>query len=157
MIYYIYTKIYRLVVLILENSGIEKSESKLAKLEEKKAALNAKIKLERNKLNAKKRKERTKRLIEKGAILEKLQGNEAASITPDQTLEWLKNNINTDSITTLKKRENQMKRLRIQLQSIQSELEFFKTTGQSWSFTNDDGSKTTVTERIMELRNSNER
>ncbi len=119
--------------------------------------MNAKIKLERNKLNAKKRKERTKRLIEKGAILEKLQGNEAASITPDQTLEWLKNNINTDSITTLKKRENQMKRLRIQLQSIQSELEFFKTTGQSWSFTNDDGSKTTVTERIMELRNSNER
>ncbi|MBF0843458.1 hypothetical protein IR117_02440, partial [Streptococcus danieliae] len=92
----------------MENSGIEKSESKLAKLEEKKAALNAKIKLERNKLNAKKRKERTKRLIEKGAILEKLQGNEAASITPDQTLEWLKNNINTDSITTQKKRENQM-------------------------------------------------
>ncbi len=31
------------------------------------------------------------------------------------------------------------------------------TTGQSWSFTNDDGSKTTVTERIIELWNSNNR
>lgn len=51
MIYYIYTKNYRLVVSDLENSSIEKSESKLAKLEEKKAALNAKIKLERNKVN----------------------------------------------------------------------------------------------------------
>lgn len=155
MIYYIYTKNYRLVVSDLENISIEKSESKLAKLEEKKAALNAKIKLERNKLNAKKRKERTKRLIEKGAILEKLQGDEAESITPDQTLKWLKSNINTDSITTLKKRNAQMKQLKAQFQAIQSELEFFKTTGQSWSFTNDDGSKTTVTERIVELWNSN--
>lgn len=157
MIYYIYTKNYRLVVSDLENSSIEKSESKLAKLEEKKAALNAKIKLERNKLNAKKRKERTKRLIEKGAILEKLQGDDAESITPDQTLEWLKSNINTDSITTLKKRDTQVKRLKTQLQVLQSELEFFKSTGQSWSFTNDDGSKTTVTERIIELWNSNNR
>lgn len=157
MIYYIYTKNYRLVVSDLENSSIEKSESKLAKLEEKKAALNAKIKLERNKLNAKKRKELTKRLIEKGAILEKLQGDEAESITPDQTLEWLKSNINTDSITTLKKRDTQVKRLKTQLQVLQSELEFFKSTGQSWSFTNDDGSKTTVTERIIELWNSNNR
>lgn len=157
MIYYIYTKNYRLVVSDLENSSIEKSESKLAKLEEKKAALNAKIKLERNKLNAKKRKERTKRLIEKGAILEKLQGDDTESITPDQTLEWLKSNINTDSITILKKRDTQVKRLKTQLQVLQSELEFFKSTGQSWSFTNDDGSKTTVTERIIELWNSNNR
>ena len=73
------------------------------------------------------------------------------------TLEWLKSNINTDSITILKKRDTQVKRLKTQLQVLQSELEFFKSTGQSWSFTNDDGSKTTVTERIIELWNSNNR
>lgn len=145
------------MVNILENNSIEKTESKLAKLEEKRAALSAQIKLERNKLNAKKRKERTKRLIEKGALIEKLQGEEAQNIHPDQTLEWLKNNINADSLTTLKRKNVQISRLKKQLQSVQDELEFFKTTGQSWSFSTDTGEKITVTERIMDLWNSGHR
>lgn len=78
---------------ILENNSIKKSESKLKELEKKKAALNEKIKLERNKLNAKKRKERTKRLIEKGAVLESLQGSNAENLAPDQTLDWIRQNI----------------------------------------------------------------
>ena len=77
----------------MENNSIKKSESKLKELEKKKAALNEKIKLERNKLNAKKRKERTKRLIEKGAVLESLQGSNAENLAPDQTLDWIRQNI----------------------------------------------------------------
>ena len=73
----------------MENNSIKKSESKLKELEKKKAVLNEKIKLERNKLNAKKRKERTKRLIEKGAVLESLQGSNAEKLAPDQTLNWI--------------------------------------------------------------------
>ncbi|BDI02928.1 MULTISPECIES: hypothetical protein [Lactobacillaceae] len=122
----------------MENNSIKKSESKLKELEKKKAALNEKIKLERNKLNAKKRKERTKRLIEKGAVLESLQGSNAEKLAPDQTLNWIKQNIASE-------REKGLVR---QLKVTQDELKFFKRTAKKWTLTNDDGSKITVTEFI---------
>lgn len=122
----------------MENNSIKKSESKLKELEKKKAALNEKIKLERNKLNAKKRKERTKRLIEKGAVLESLQGSNAANLAPDQTLNWIRQNIASE-------KENELVR---QLKVTQDELKFFKRTAKKWTLTNDDGSKITVTEFI---------
>lgn len=122
----------------MENNSIKKSESKLKELEKKKAALNEKIKLERNKLNAKKRKERTKRLIEKGAVLESLQGSNAENLAPDQTLNWIKQNIASEKEKGLVR----------QLKVTQDELKFFKRTAKKWTLTNDDGSKITVTEFI---------
>lgn len=123
---------------ILENNSIKKSESKLKELEKKKAVLNEKIKLERNKLNAKKRKERTKRLIEKGAVLESLQGSNAEKLAPDQTLNWIRQNIASE------KEKGLVRQLRV----TQDELNFFKRTAKKWTLTNDDGSKITVTEFI---------
>lgn len=122
----------------MENNSIKKSESKLKELEKKKAALNEKIKLERNKLNAKKRKERTKRLIEKGAVLESLQGSNAENLAPDQTLDWIRQNIASEKEKGLVR----------QLKITQDELKFFKRTAKQWTLTNDDGSKITVTEFI---------
>lgn len=122
----------------MENNSIKKSESKLKELEKKKAALNEKIKLERNKLNAKKRKERTKRLIEKGAVLESLQGSNAENLAPDQTLDWIRQNIASEKEKGLVR----------QLKITQDELKFFKRTAKKWTLTNDDGSKITVTEFI---------
>lgn len=122
----------------MENNSIKKSESKLKELEKKKAALNEKIKLERNKLNAKKRKERTKRLIEKGAVLESLQGSNAENLAPDQTLNWIRQNIASEKEKGLVR----------QLKVTQDELNFFKRTAKKWTLTNDDGSKITVTEFI---------
>lgn len=122
----------------MENNSIKKSESKLKELEKKKAALNEKIKLERNKLNAKKRKERTKRLIEKGTVLESLQGSNAENLAPDQTLNWIKQNIASEKEKGLVR----------QLKITQDELKFFKRTAKQWTLTNDDGSKITVTEFI---------
>lgn len=122
----------------MENNSIKKSESKLKELEKKKAALNEKIKLERNKLNAKKRKERTKRLIEKGAVLESLQGSNAENLAPDQTLNWIRQNIASEKEKGLVR----------QLKVTQDELKFFKRTAKQWTLTNDDGSKITVTEFI---------
>ena len=122
----------------MENNSIKKSESKLKELEKKKAVLNEKIKLERNKLNAKKRKERTKRLIEKGAVLESLQGSNAEKLAPDQTLNWIRQNIASEKEKGLVR----------QLKITQDELKFFKRTAKQWTLTNDDGSKITVTEFI---------
>ncbi|TGY51701.1 hypothetical protein [Ligilactobacillus murinus] len=122
----------------MENNSIKKSESKLKELEKKKAVLNEKIKLERNKLNAKKRKERTKRLIEKGAVLESLQGSNAEKLAPDQTLNWIRQNIASE------KEKGLVRQLRV----TQDELNFFKRTAKKWTLTNDDGSKITVTEFI---------
>ncbi len=122
----------------MENNSIKKSESKLKELEKKKAVLNEKIKLERNKLNAKKRKERTKRLIEKGAVLESLQGSNAENLAPDQTLDWIRQNIASEKEKGLVR----------QLKVTQDELKFFKRTAKKWTLTNDDGSKITVTEFI---------
>lgn len=122
----------------MENNSIKKSESKLKELEKKKAVLNEKIKLERNKLNAKKRKERTKRLIEKGAVLESLQGSNAEKLAPDQTLNWIRQNIASEKEKGLVR----------QLKVTQDELKFFKRTAKKWTLTNDDGSKITVTEFI---------
>ena len=67
------------------------------KLKQKLKALQEKKK----RLSAKKRKERTKRLIEKGAIVEKLQGIDAENIKPENTQEWLINNLTdlTDHFT----------------------------------------------------------
>lgn len=47
------------------------------------------IKKKKKMLSAKKRKARTKRLIEKGAVLERLQGSDAENIQPADTEEWL--------------------------------------------------------------------
>lgn len=68
-------------------------KNRIAKIEEKKKQLKARKRAELNRLNQQKRKQRTKRLIQKGAELEKLQGKNAAQITAEQTRDWLNNKI----------------------------------------------------------------
>jgi len=58
-------------------------------MQEKERQLKARKRAELNRLNQQKRKQRTKRLIEKGAELEKLQGDQAAQITAETTHDWL--------------------------------------------------------------------
>ena len=91
-------------------------EEKLKKIEEQEAKIKARKRKMKSQISAKKRKERTKRLIEKGAIIEKLQGKDAESIKPEGTLDWIKNNISSAKIKTLEE-ENK---------SLRDELQFFK-------------------------------
>lgn len=46
-----------------------------------------------NRLNQQKRKQRTKRLIEKGAALEKLQGDQDAQLNAEATRDWINHKI----------------------------------------------------------------
>jgi len=101
------------------------TEDKIKKLEEQKAILAKKIRLEKNKLNAKKRKKRTKRLIEKGAVLEKIQGKDAENISPEETLEWLE-----------------------MLQNMQNVYKFMAPRLRKWRTTNKAGIEMTVEERL---------
>lgn len=68
-------------------------KNRIAKIEEKEKQLKARKRAELNRLNQQKRKQRTKRLIEKGAELEKLQGDQAAQITAEETRDWLNHKI----------------------------------------------------------------
>lgn len=92
----------------MENNSIKKSESKLKELEKKKA------------------------------VLESLQGSNAEKLAPDQTLNWIRQNIASE------KEKGLVRQLRV----TQDELNFFKRTAKKWTLTNDDGSKITVTEFI---------
>ena len=98
-------------------------EEKLKKIEEQEAKIKARKRKMKSQISAKKRKERTKRLIEKGAIIEKLQGKDAESIKPEGTLDWIKNNISSAKIKTLEE-ENK---------SLRDELQFFKNYAQRWN------------------------
>ncbi|MEY8736507.1 hypothetical protein AB9M75_04495 [Lactobacillus sp. AN1001] len=138
-------------------SDIKKAETQIKKLEEQKAILAKKIRLETNKLNAKKRKARTKRLIEKGALLEKLQAENAENILPEQTVDWLKANINSTALKDLNKRNAEVQKLKKQVQDLQEakeQLDFFMANCSKWTFTLKDGSKETVTERVINLWNN---
>lgn len=73
----------------------DEMEEKLKKLEKQEAKIKARKRKMKSQISAKKRKERTKRLIEKGAIIEKLQGEQAENISPEDTLDWIKNNISS--------------------------------------------------------------
>jgi len=64
-------------------------KNRIAKIEEKEKQLKARKRAELNRLNQQKRKQRTKRLIEKGAVLEKLQGSHAELVTAAETRNWL--------------------------------------------------------------------
>ncbi|ARN94044.1 hypothetical protein AZI11_14080 (plasmid) [Levilactobacillus brevis] len=68
-------------------------KNRIAKIEEKEKQLKARKRAELNRLSQQKRKQRTKRLIQKGAELEKLQGENAAQITAEQTRDWLNSKI----------------------------------------------------------------
>lgn len=68
-------------------------KNRIAKIEEKEKQLKARKRAELNRLNQQKRKQRTKRLIQKGAELEKLQGDQAAQITAEATRDWLSHKI----------------------------------------------------------------
>ena len=67
------------------NEKIKKMEARIAKLDEQQKQLKAKKRLLRNRLSQQERKARTKRLIEKGALLEKLIGPDAPNQSLDQT------------------------------------------------------------------------
>ncbi|KRN01074.1 hypothetical protein FD13_GL001438 [Levilactobacillus senmaizukei DSM 21775 = NBRC 103853] len=71
-------------------------KNRIAKIEEKEKQLKARKRAELNRLNQQKRKQRTKRLIQKGAELEKLQGENAAQITAEETRDWLNHKIATN-------------------------------------------------------------
>ena len=68
------------------NEEIKKTEARIAKLDEQQKQLKAKKRVLRNRLSQQARKARTKRLIEKGAILEKFQGAGADKISADDSL-----------------------------------------------------------------------
>ncbi|GBF03669.1 hypothetical protein LPPLD21_03240 [Lactiplantibacillus paraplantarum] len=65
-----------------QNAEIKKMEERIAKLDEQQKQLKAKKRALRNRLSQQARKARTKRLIEKGALLEKFIGPDA----PNQSL-----------------------------------------------------------------------
>ena len=69
-----------------ENEEIKKMEDRIAQLDAQQKQLKAKKRALRNRLSQQNRKARTKRLIEKGAILEKFQGKGADKISADDSL-----------------------------------------------------------------------
>ena len=69
-----------------ENEEIKKMEDRIAKLDAQQKQLKAKKRALRNRSSQQNRKARTKRLIEKGAILEKFQGKGADKISADDSL-----------------------------------------------------------------------
>lgn len=71
------------------NKQTQLIKNRIAKIEEKEKQLKARKRAELNRLNQQKRKQRTKRLIEKGAELEKIQGDQAPQITAEETRNWL--------------------------------------------------------------------
>jgi len=75
------------------NKQTQLIKNRIAKIEEKEKQLKARKRAELNRLNQQKRKQRTKRLIQKGAELEKIQGESAAQITAEQTRDWLNSKI----------------------------------------------------------------
>lgn len=75
------------------NKQTQLIKNRIAKIEEKEKQLKARKRAELNRLNQQKRKQRTKRLIEKGAELEKLQGEQAVQITAEETRDWLTHKI----------------------------------------------------------------
>lgn len=64
---------------------IKKMEARIAKLDKQQKQLKAKKRVLRNRLSQQARKARTKRLIEKGALLEKFIGPDAPNQSLDQT------------------------------------------------------------------------
>lgn len=72
-----------------ENEEIKKMEDRIAKLDAQQKQLKAKKRALRNRISQQNRKARTKRLIEKGAILEKFQGSGASEITAEDSLKAL--------------------------------------------------------------------
>lgn len=72
-------------------NDLKKEEDILARQELKLKEMRESLKEKKKRLSAKKRKERTKRLIEKGAVVEKLQGIDAENIEPENTKNWLIN------------------------------------------------------------------
>lgn len=75
------------------NKQTQLIKNRISKIEEKEKQLKARKRAELNRLNQQKRKQRNKRLIEKGAELEKLQGDQAAQITAEATRDWLNHKI----------------------------------------------------------------
>ena len=69
-----------------QNAEIKKMEERIAKLDAQQKQLKAKKKALKNRISQQNRKARTKRLIEKGAILEKFQGKGADKISADDSL-----------------------------------------------------------------------
>lgn len=69
-----------------KNTEIKKMEERISKLDAQQKQLKAKKRALRNRISQQNRKARTKRLIEKGAILEKFQGENADKISADASL-----------------------------------------------------------------------
>jgi len=68
-----------------QNEEIKKIKERMAKLDAQQKQLKAKKRALRNRIRQQNRKARTKRLIEKGAILEKFQGEGADKISADDS------------------------------------------------------------------------
>ncbi|NLS63316.1 hypothetical protein [Lactiplantibacillus plantarum] len=68
---------------------IKKMKARIAKLDEQQKQLKAKKRVLRNRLSQQARKARTKRLIEKGALLEKLLDDHGDQIKTEQRLQQL--------------------------------------------------------------------
>lgn len=120
-------------------------EEKLKKIEEQEAKIKARKRKMKSQISAKKRKERTKRLIEKGAIIEKLQGKDAESIKPEGTIDWIKNNISSAKIKTLEE-ENK---------SLRDELQFFKNYAQRWNVNGENVTKI-ISKAYLNNNNNND-
>ena len=69
-----------------QNEEIKKMNERMTKLDAQQKQLKAKKRALKNRISQQKRKARTKRLIEKGAILEKFQGEGADKISADDSL-----------------------------------------------------------------------
>jgi len=69
-----------------DNEEIKKMEERIAKLDAQQKQLKAKKRALKNRISQQNRKARTKRLIEKGAILDKFQGEGADKVSADDSL-----------------------------------------------------------------------
>lgn len=77
------------------NEKIKKMEARIAKLDEQQKQLKAKKRVLRNRLSQQERKARTKRLIEKGALLEKLLDDHGEPAQTEKILQQLLNSANS--------------------------------------------------------------
>ncbi|MEY8736495.1 hypothetical protein AB9M75_04430, partial [Lactobacillus sp. AN1001] len=87
----------------------------------------------------------------------KLQAENAENILPEQTVDWLKDNINSTALKDLNKRNAEVQKLKKQVQDLQEakeQLDFFMANCSKWTFTLKDGSKETVAERVINLWNN---
>lgn len=94
--------------MTVQNDELKKLKDRMDRIDEKQKQLSAQKRAIRSRFAQKERKARTKRLIEKGAVLEKFQGEGADKISAD------------DSLIALKRLQKHLHRVRNDFESLKA-------------------------------------